>query len=321
MSDPSLSHILYPPIEPYREGMLSVDEQHTLYFEESGNPKGKPVVFLHGGPGGGTAPIHRRFWDPRRYRIILFDQRGCGRSTPHACLESNTTWHLVRDIESLRKHLSIDRWQVFGGSWGSTLALAYSQKHPERISEMILRGIFLLRKKELHWFYQEGANRILPDAWEAFAAPIPVEKRSDMVRAYYEILSGANSEARRHAAQAWSYWEGLSCRLQMDPDEAKLFTDEKFAEAFARIESHYFAHLGFFEDYDGVLQNPSAIQSISGVIIHGRYDIICPFENAWHLHRQWPSSELRAIPGAGHSAFEPGIAEALVQATNRFSIT
>jgi proline iminopeptidase len=312
---------LYPPLRVHRTGRLKVSALHDLYYEESGNPEGKPVVFLHGGPGGGTNPQMRRFFDPRRYRIILFDQRGCGRSTPHASLEQNTTWDLVADAERLREHLGIGRWQVFGGSWGSTLALAYAQKHPERVSELVLRGIFLLRRSELAWFYQssEGAAALFPDLWERFVEPIPVGERHDMMAAYYRRLTSTDARVRNAAARSWSVWEGATSHLRMDPRYVAQFRDAGYAAAFARIECHYFVHGGFLDVDDQLLRDVPKIRHIPGVIVQGRYDVVCPMRSAWHLHRAWPEADLVVVPDAGHSAFEPGIAAALRKATDRFA--
>ena len=312
---------LYPPLRTRRTGRLKVSALHELYFEESGNPDGKPVVFLHGGPGGGTVPQMRRFFDPARYRIVLFDQRGCGRSTPHASLEENTTWDLVADTERLREHLGIERWQVFGGSWGSTLALAYAQKHPDRVTELVLRGIFLLRRSELEWFYQssEGAASIYPDLWEHFVAPIPEAERHDMMGAYYKRLTSSNTRTRNAAARAWSIWEGATSHLRTNPDYVAGFHDTDYAAAFARIECHYFVNKGFFETDDQLLRDVPKIRHIPAVIVQGRYDMVCPMRSAWHLHRAWPEAELVVVPDAGHSAFEPGIAAALRKATDGFA--
>ena len=312
---------LYPAIRPYRRGRLSVSALHELYFEESGNPEGKPVVFLHGGPGGGTNAQMRRFFDPRRYRIVLFDQRGCGRSTPHASLEENTTWDLVEDTEKLRAHLGIERWQVFGGSWGSTLALAYAQRHPQRVSELVLRGIFLLRRSELEWFYQssEGAAALFPDLWEHYIAPIPEDERYDMMRAYYRRLTSSDPAERNAAARAWSIWEGATSHLRTDPGYVAKFRDAQYAAAFARIECHYFVNGGFMECDDQLLRGVPEIRHIPATIVQGRYDVVCPMRSAWHLHRAWPEAELVVVPDAGHSAFEPGIARALRRATDRYA--
>jgi len=308
---------LYPPIAPYEQGRLPVSDLHTLYYEVSGNPEGQPVVFLHGGPGGGTEGTLRRFFDPTRYRIVLFDQRGSGKSTPPACLEENTTWDLVADIERLRTHLGVATWHVFGGSWGSTLALVYAQTHPERVRSLVLRGIFLLRQEEIKWFYQEGASNLFPDRWEAFAEIIPPEQRGDMVAAYYRLLTGADLELQQRAARAWSVWEGATSKLQVDPTSLSRFAQEQFALAFARIECHYFIHRGFFGADNLLLDQIDKIRHMPAVIVHGRYDVICPLKNAWDLHRAWPEAELRIIGDAGHSAFEPGITDALITATDR----
>ncbi len=309
----------YPPIEPYQTGRLKVGGAHEIYWEVSGNPKGKPVVFLHGGPGGGTEPRQRRFFDPARYRIVLFDQRGSGKSTPHASLEENTTWHLVEDIEALRTHLGIDKWQVFGGSWGSTLALAYAEKHPERVSELVLRGIFLLRKSEIDWFYQRGTSALFADAWEDYLAPIPEHERGDLLTAYHKRLVGDDPEVRLAAARAWSIWEGrTSCLIPNEELISKSGADQ-FALAFARIECHYFVNGGFFGEGTGLLEGISRIRHIPGTIVQGRYDVVCPMESAWALHRAWPEAELKIVADAGHSAFEPGILHELVEATDRYA--
>ncbi|MBD1822285.1 prolyl aminopeptidase [Cyanobacteria bacterium FACHB-DQ100] len=309
---------LYPAIEPYQSGMLPVSDLHTIYYEQSGNPNGKPVVFLHGGPGGGTISIYRQYFDPEKWRIILFDQRGAGKSTPHAELRENTTWDLVGDIEKLRSHLQIDRWVVFGGSWGSTLSLAYSQTHPNRCLGLILRGIFLLRRKEILWFYQEGASWIFPDAWEQYLAPIPPEERDDMVSAYYRRLTSDDAEIRAIAAKAWSVWEGSTSRLIVDPNLQSKFAQDDFAEAFARIECHYFINRGFFETDDQLLQNCDRIAHIPTVVVQGRYDVVCPMASAWDLHQALPKAEFIVVPDAGHSMMETGILSALVDATDRF---
>jgi len=293
---------------------------HDLYFEESGNPRGKPVVFLHGGPGGGTEPKYRRFFDPEHYRIVLFDQRGSGKSTPHASLEDNTTWHLVSDIEALRTHLGIDRWQVFGGSWGSTLAIAYAQTHPERVTELVLRGIFLLRKQEIDWFYQRGASAIFADAWEEYLAPIPESERGDLVRAYHRRLTSDDPRVRAEAARAWSVWEGNTSCLLPNADLIARYGGGEFAEAFARIECHYFVNDGFFDPAREPLSATriNRIRHIPAVIVQGRYDVVCPMETAWALHRAWPEADLRIVPDAGHTALEAGNLHELVSATDRF---
>ena len=312
---------LYPEIEPRRTGMLKVSDVHTLYWEESGNPDGKPVVFLHGGPGGGTDPKQRRFFDPSRYRIVLFDQRGCGKSTPHACLDDNTTWTLVADIERLREHLGIERWQVFGGSWGSTLALAYAQAHPARVTELVLRGIFLLRQKELRWFYQEGTSELFPDAWEDYLAPIPEAERGDLIAAYHARLTSEDAAVRQEAARAWSVWEARTSFLLPKPEHVTRSAGDAFSLAFARIECHYFVNRGFMTHEDQLLDDVEKIRHIPAVIVQGRYDVVCPATSAWALHRRWPEATLRIVDDAGHSGYEPGILAELVAATDRFAAT
>lgn len=309
---------LYPDIEPYRTGMLAVDDRHTLYFEESGNPEGKPVVVLHGGPGAGTNAKMRQFHDPAAYRIILFDQRGSGHSTPHADLVDNTTWDLVADIEKLRAHLGIPRWQVFGGSWGSTLALAYAETHPERVSELVLRGIFMLRRWELQWFYQSGAHRLFPEAWQAYRDHIPEAERGDFIAAYHARLISDDEQVRLAAARTWSVWEGATSTLVPEPASIDTFEDPHFALSFARIENHYFVNKGFFEVDDQLLRDAHRIRHIPGVIVHGRYDVVCPVQNAWDLHQVWPEARLVVTPQSGHSAFEAENAAALVAATDAF---
>ncbi len=310
---------LYPEIDPFETGTLPVGDGHTLYFEQCGNPDGKPVVFLHGGPGAGCSPKSRRFFDPKRYRIVLFDQRGCGRSRPHASLEANTTWHLVADIERLRVHLDIERWQVFGGSWGSTLALAYAQTHPNRVAELVLRGIFMLRRWELEWFYQAGTDALFPDAFEDYLAPIPLVERGDLMSAYHRRLTSSDPAVRLEAARAWSVWEGRTSFLLQDPAHVDGVAADMFALAFARIECHYFVNGGFFDRDDQLLANAYRLHGIPAVIVQGRYDVVCPARSAWDLHRAWPQAKLEIIPDAGHSAFEPGIVDALVRATDRFA--
>jgi proline iminopeptidase len=316
--DPDARRSLYPPISPYRSGHLRVSAVHEVYYEESGNPQGRPVVFLHGGPGGGTHPKMRRFFDPEAYRIVLFDQRGAGRSRPHASLEENTTWHLVDDMETLRRHLGISRWLLFGGSWGSTLALAYAEAHPERVTGLVLRGIFTLRQRELRWFYQDGASRLFPDAWAHYLAPIPQDERGDLIAAYHRRLTGADPAARLHAARAWSVWEASTSNLVPEPGQVAQFGQEDFALAFARIECHYFMHRGFFEHEDQLFEQIPRIRHLPGVIVHGRYDVVCPLETAWELHERWPEARLEVVADAGHSAFEPGTVHHLVAATDRF---
>ena len=310
---------LFPNIEPFNTFHLPVSDLHTIYIEESGNKNGKPVIFLHGGPGGGVDPKYRRYFNPDKWRIIMFDQRGCGKSTPFAELKENTTWDLVDDIEKIRNHLSIEDWVVFGGSWGSTLSLAYSQTYPNSCKGLILRGIFLVRKKEIDWFYQEGANNIFPDRWESFLAPIPVEKRDNLMQAYYEILTGNNHSKKIEAAKAWSTWEGSTVRLMQDENFISDFSDEKFAEAFARIECHYFMNNCWFNSNNHLIENVDKIRHIPGVIIHGRYDIICPVVQAWDLHQAWPEADLHIIPDAGHSIFEEGIKDKILEYTEKFS--
>ncbi|WP_394822640.1 prolyl aminopeptidase [Pendulispora albinea] len=309
----------YPEIEPYETGRLKVSDLHEIHWEVSGNPKGKPVVFLHGGPGSGTDPKQRRFFDPARYRIVLFDQRGCGKSTPHASLVDNTTWHLVSDMEALRAHLGIEKWQVFGGSWGSTLALAYAQTHPERVTELVLRGIFLLRKWEIDWFYQQGTSAMFPDKWEDYLAPIPESERHDMVSAYYKRLGSDDPKVQMEAARAWSVWEGRTSNLVVSEELVAKYAGDSFAIAFARIECHYFVNGGFFEPGNGLLDNVDRIRHIPATIVQGRYDVVCPMESAWALHRKWPEADFRIVPDAGHSAFEPGNLHELIEATDRYA--
>ncbi|MGO4648799.1 prolyl aminopeptidase [Nocardia sp. 2YAB30] len=315
----------YPAIEPHDSGMLAVGEGQSLYWEVSGNPDGKPVVFLHGGPGGSTAPFHRQFFDPDAYRIVLFDQRGCGRSTPHladgASLEHNTTQHLIADIEALREQLGVERWQVFGGSWGSTLALAYAQRHPERVTELVLRGIFLLRRKEIDWYYNGAAGYVYPEEWAKFLAPVPENARDqDLVEVYHRLLHSADDEVARAAAVAWSTWEGATSSLLPQPDRVAEMAEPRFALAFARIENHYFRHGGFLDEGQ-LLRDIGAITHIPAVIVQGRHDIVCPAVSAWDLHRAWPGSELRIVDDAGHAANEPGITHHLVEVTDRFAKT
>ena len=310
---------LFPAIAPYREGKLQVSKLHTLHFEECGNPEGKPLVFLHGGPGGGIDPVYRRYFDPRKWRIVLFDQRGCGKSRPFAELRENTTWDLVADIERLREHLGIDRWVVFGGSWGSTLALAYGETHPERVKALVLRGIFMLRRSELLWFYQEGASHLFPEMWERYLAVIPPRERGDMMAAYYKRLTSRNKAVRRAAAKAWSVWEGSTSKLYTDPALVKKFGGGRFADAFARIEAHYFVNRGFFETDDQLLRDAHRLRRIPGVIVQGRYDVVCPMTSAWDLHRAWPKAKLIVVPDAGHSMTEPGIRSHLIEETARFA--
>ncbi|MDT5158341.1 MAG: proline iminopeptidase [Acidobacteriota bacterium] len=309
---------LYPAIEPYDQGRLPVSPIHTLYYEQCGNPEGQPVVFLHGGPGGGIIPDYRRYFDPAAYRVILFDQRGSGQSTPHAELEENTTWRLVEDIETLRSHLRIEDWHVFGGSWGSTLALAYAEMYPGRVRSLVLRGIFLCRPKEIRWFYQEGTSWLFPDVWEEYERVIPEGERTDFVSAYYRRLTSEDEAVRLEAARAWSVWEGSTSKLMFDYAMIEKFADPEFALAFARIECHYFMNNAFFPTENYLIENVGKIRHIPSVIVQGRYDVVCPIRSAWELHRAWPEADFRVIPDAGHSATEPGIIDALVDATDSF---
>jgi proline iminopeptidase len=309
----------YPPIEPYDTGYLSVGDGHEIYYEQSGNPRGKPAVFVHGGPGGGGDVNARRFFDPTRYRIVVFDQRGSGRSRPHASLEANTTWHLVADMERLRLALKIDHWLVFGGSWGSTLALAYAETHPEAVSELVLRGIFLLRPVELKWFYQLGAGLLFPEEWRSFVAPIPPEERHDLLAAFHRRLMSDDAAVRLEAARAWSVWEGATSSLKPNPKREAEFGAPEFALALARIEAHYFVNRGFFSHENQLLDGVDRIRHVRGVIVHGRYDVVCPIDTAYELHRRWPEADFRIVLEAGHSAYEPGITAELVAATDRFA--
>lgn len=311
---------LYPAIDANRTGHLDVGDGHQVYYEESGNPEGKPVVVLHGGPGAGTSPGLRRFFDPKAYRIVMFDQRGCGKSTPHAELANNTTWELVADIEHLRALLEIDRWQVFGGSWGSTLALAYAEKHPTRVTELVLRGIFTVRQQELDWLYRFGTNQLFPEAWQAFIAPIPADERDDLLKAYHQRLLSDDADVRLEAARGWSIFEGAACQLIPHHDVAEAFGREHFALSLARIETHYFVNGCFLEDGQ-LLRDATNIAAIPGVIVHGRYDALCPVVNAVALAAAWPAAELVIPADSGHAAFEPGNAAALVAATDRFAKT
>lgn len=308
---------LYPPLAAYDSGWLDTEDGHRLYWELSGNPKGKPAVFIHGGPGGGIASYHRQLFDPERYKVLLFDQRGCGRSKPHASLDNNTTWHLVADIERLRKMAGVDQWLVFGGSWGSTLALAYAQTHPQCVSEMVLRGIFTLRKQELSWYYQEGASRFFPDKWERVLSILSDEERKDVIAAYRQRLTSPDLQVQLEAAKLWSVWEGETVTLLPNSASAS-FGEDDFALAFARIENHYFTHLGFLESDDQLLKNVPLIRHIPAVIVHGRYDMACQVQNAWDLAKAWPEAELHIVEGAGHSTDEPGILHHLMLATDRF---
>lgn len=309
---------LYPAIEPNHTGYLKVGGGHELYYEESGNPHGKPAIFLHGGPGGGCMDKMRRFFNPEVYRIVLFDQRGSGKSRPHASLENNTTWDLVDDIEILRVALQVDRWQVFGGSWGSTLALAYSQTHPGRVTELVLRGIFMLRKKEIDWFYQKGASELYPDLWQHYLKPIPKRERRDLLHAYYKRLTGDDPDVRLQAAKAWSVWEGATSYLVPNDKIAAAFGAGDLALSLARIECHYFVNGGFMEE-NQLIKNIDKIRNIPAVIVQGRYDVVCPCISAWELSQAWPEADLRIVPDAGHAAFEPGNVHELVMATDAFA--
>jgi proline iminopeptidase len=314
----ALRRELYPPIEPYRQGYLRVSEVHEIYYEESGNPLGKPALFLHGGPGAGSDRRARQFFDPQHYRIVVFDQRGCGRSRPSASLVENTTWHLVADIERLRKHLNIERWLVFGGSWGSTLALAYSEAHPERVTEIVLRGIFLVRYSEIRWLYQHGASEIFPDYWESYRDVIPEDERDDYLNAYYQRLTGTDQRTALAAARAWSVWEASTSFLFSNHDTMKKWGEDEFALAVARIECHYFVNRGFLRSETQLLDDVARIRHVPTTIVQGRYDVVCPTKSAWDLHKAWPEADFRLVPDAGHSAFEAGNINELVSATDRY---
>nr|WP_308320773.1 prolyl aminopeptidase [Halomonas sp. SpR8] len=309
---------LYPPIEPYETGMIDVGDGHTVYFERVGKPGGKPVVFLHGGPGGGFSPDHRRLFNPERYDVLLFDQRGCGRSEPHASIEANTTWHLVEDIERLREHVGVTQWMVFGGSWGSTLGLAYAQSHPDRVSELILRGVYTVTQAEIDWYYQFGVSEMFPDKWAAFQSLIPIEERHNMVAAYHRRLMGDDPVAQLEAAKAWTIWEGETITLLPDSALSAPYREGHFALAFARLENHFFTHKAWLEEGQ-LLANADRLKGIPGVIVHGRYDMPCPVRYALALHNAWPDSEFHIIEGAGHAWSEPGILDQLIRATDRFA--
>ena len=309
---------LYPEIAPFETGMLEVGDGHTVYWERAGTKGAKPVVFLHGGPGGGIAPAHRRLFDPALYDVILFDQRGCGRSTPHAGLEANTTWRLVADIERLREMAGFERWLVFGGSWGSTLALAYAQTYPERVSELVLRGIYTLTRAELSWYYQFGVSEMFPDKWERFQAPIPSDERHDMMGAYRRRLTSPDKAVQLEAAKAWSLWEGETITLLPEPSTSGKFGEDDFAIAFARIENHFFVHSGWLEEGQ-LIRDAHRLAGIPGVIVHGRYDMPCPARYAWALHKAWPDAEFHLIEGAGHAYSEPSILDRLIRATDQFA--
>lgn len=313
----TLEQILYPPTDPYVQHSLQVDTLHVLHIEECGNPDGIPVLFVHGGPGGGYGSLHRRYFDPNQYRIILFDQRGCGKSRPHACLTNNTTPHLIEDIEKIRRHLNIEQWALFGGSWGSTLSLLYAQAYPERVLKLFLRGIFLCRDEDVRWFYQQGADRFYPEHWTGFLDPIPADKRDNMISAYYEALTSDNELARMKAAEAWSVWEGKTSTLKMDKDIVSHFGDPIHALAMARIECHYFYHQAFIEP-NQILEHCHLIAKIPTTIVHGRYDMVCPINQAFDLKDALPYAELIICETSGHSALELDIAKALVGATNQF---
>jgi proline iminopeptidase len=316
MNEDRSRRTLYPRIEPRKAGRLRVSDIHELYWEECGNAAGVPVVALHGGPGGGSSPEMRRFFDPKKYRIILFDQRGCGRSTPHSELRDNTTWSLVDDIETLRNHLGVDQWVVFGGSWGSTLALAYAARHRDRVLGLLLRGIFLLRESEIRWFYQEGASHIFPDAFERYIAPIPEDERTDLLEAFHRRLTGPSPEIRAQAAAAWARWEGETLSIQGPQQRPPRFDEADFLDAFARIECHYFHNKGFFERDGWLLEAARTFGDLPGVIVHGRYDVITPLSSAWALKKSWPAATLKIVPDAGHSSLEPGIVSELVKASD-----
>ncbi len=307
--------VLFPEIKPYKRHQLKVSDMHELYVDEAGNPDGLPVLFVHGGPGSACDASSRRFYDPGDYRIVTFDQRGCGRSTPHSSLEENTTQDLIEDIEKIREYLNIDQFVLFGGSWGSTLSLLYAQKYPSRVHAMVLRGIFLCRQVDLDWLYRDGANRIFPDNWEDFRKAIPESEREDLIEAYYKRLTGEDELARMAAAKAWSAWEGNCSKLRPSADTMAKFTKPHNAMALSRIETHYFMNKGFIEE-NQILKNMESIKDIPGTIIHGRYDIVCPLDNAYLLHHHWPASELHIVRDAGHSASEPGNVDALIRATH-----
>ncbi|WP_296081401.1 prolyl aminopeptidase [uncultured Agrobacterium sp.] len=309
---------LYPEIEPYETGFLDVGDGHTIYWERVGTKGGKPAVFLHGGPGGGVNPTQRRVFDPALYDVVLFDQRGCGQSTPHASLEANTTWHLVADIEKLRLKFGYDKWQVFGGSWGSTLALAYAETHPEHVSELIVRGVYLLTKRELDWYYQFGVSEMYPERWETFIEPIPEAERGRMMASYYRYLTGTDEKKKLECAKTWSQWEGATISLVTDPSRVDAFGEDQYAIAFARIETHFFVNGGWLEEGQ-LLRDAHKLKDIPGVIVHGRYDMPCPAKTAWDLSKAWPKADLHIIEAAGHAMTEPGILDQLIRATDRFA--
>lgn len=313
-----LGYSAYPINEPFNTGKLKVSDLHEIYFEEVGNPKGKPVVFLHGGPGGGVSPDHRQYFDPDFYRVILFDQRGCGRSTPFAELKENTTWDLVSDIEKLRTHLGIERWIVFGGSWGSTLSLSYAITHPEKVIGLALRGIFLCREKEIKWFYQEGASKLFPEAYQKYIKPIPLSERHDLVQAFYKRLTSKDREVQIEAARAWSVWEASTSRLTPDISLIHEHDGDDFALAFARIECHFFVNKIWMPSDTYLLDQVQKIRHIPCEIVHGRYDVVCPIENAFELHQVWPESQFHVSASAGHSSKEPETKATLIAMMERF---
>lgn len=310
---------LYPEIQPYARGKLSVSDGHEIYFEQSGNAQGIPVLFVHGGPGGGSSEFNRRFFDPEKYRIVIFDQRGCGQSRPHASIENNTTAHLIDDIEQLRNHLRIDQWLLFGGSWGSTLSILYAQQHPETVFGLILRGIFLARQQDIRWFYQQGANQVFPDFWKDFIEPIAEDERDDLLNAYYRILCNQNEIARMSAAKSWSIWEARCSTLEPSSGLMGHFNEPHVALALARIESHYFVNNCFIEDSQ-IINQAHKISHIPTVIVHGRYDMVCPVSQAQELYDSLPNAELHIVREAGHSAMEPGITDNLIKATKQFAL-
>ncbi len=310
-------HAFYPEIEPYETGIADVGDGHSIYFERVGTPGAKPAVFLHGGPGGGISPSHRRFFDPAAYDVLLFDQRGCGRSVPHASLEANTTWHLVADIERLRKRVGAEKWLVFGGSWGSTLALTYAETHPERVSALIVRGVYTVERAALGWFYQRGVSMMFPDKWEEFLAPIPEDERGDLIAAYRRRLTSGDEAVEREAARAWTDWEARTITLLPDPEFTAGFSDPDFARAFARIENHYFSHDCWLEEGQ-ILRDAGRLAGVPGAIVHGRYDMPCPAHYAFLLHKAWPDAAFHLVEGAGHAATEPGIRDRLIVATDHF---
>ncbi len=314
-----IMQILYPEIKPYARHDIKVDDVHTLYVEECGDPDGIPVLFVHGGPGAGSSKSDRRFFDPEKFRIIIFDQRGCGRSTPHASLENNTSPHLVDDIETIRKQLDVEKWMLFGGSWGATLSLLYAEAHPEVITGLILRGTFLCRDSDLDWFYKSGADLIYPDYWQEFIKPVPEAEHDNLVAAYHKLLTGDNELAKMAAAKSWSLWEGQCATLRTSTDVINKFTDPHLAVSLARIETHYFMNKAFIEP-NQIVNNAEKLEGIPGIIIHGRYDMVCPLDNAFQLYNAWPDSELQIIRDAGHSSHEPSIVDALIKATNAMAL-